>query len=85
MRLPLIPIDKDIAMPGRRPEGALAERFQIGLATLAPIPRIVFYLHSRDDFTFPEIAYRLGCSVLAVEDHFAAALAHLDKAVNREG
>jgi RNA polymerase sigma-70 factor (ECF subfamily) len=37
----------------------------------------------RLDFTFPEIAYRLGCSVLDVEDHFAAALAHLDKAVNR--
>ncbi|MEW6626441.1 RNA polymerase sigma factor [Sphingobium yanoikuyae] len=72
-------------MPGRRPEGAMAERFQIGLATLSPIPRIVFYLHSRDDFTFPEIAYRLGCSVLAVEDHFAEALAHLDAAVNRDG
>jgi RNA polymerase sigma-70 factor (ECF subfamily) len=37
----------------------------------------------RLDFTFPEIAYRLGCSVLDVEDHFAAALAHLDTAVNR--
>lgn len=70
-------------MTGRRPEGSTTERFRVALATLSPIPRIVFYLYSRDDFTFPEIAYRLGCSVLEAEEHFAAALAHFDGAVNR--
>lgn len=69
----------------RRPEGAMADRFRIGLATLNYLPRIVYYLHVRDDFTFPEIAFRLGTSVWEAEEYFAAALAHLDRAVHREG
>lgn len=72
-------------MSARRPQGCMADRFRIGLATLNYLPRITYYLHAKDDFTFPEIAFRIGCSVWEVEDHFAAALAHLDKAVHREG
>ena len=71
-------------MPVRRPEGAMADRYRIGLATLNYLPRIVYYLHVRDDFTFPEIAFRLGTSVWEVEEYFAAALAHLDRAVHRD-
>ena len=72
-------------MSSRRPEGSMADRYRIGLATLNYLPRIIYYLHVRDDFTFPEIAFRLGASVWEVEEQFAAALAHLDRAVHSEG
>ena len=32
-------------MSTRRPEGCMADRFRIGLATLNYLPRITYYLH----------------------------------------
>lgn len=47
------------------------------LNTLAMAPRAVFILHRVDVLTFDQIAWRLGLSLDAVEQHFADAVRHL--------
>lgn len=64
--------------------GDMMKLYRQALDDLPEKTREVFVLHRVDELTYKEIGARLGISIATVQYHVAKALAHLDRALERE-
>lgn len=64
--------------------GELQRRYERALATLSPRTREIFLMHRVDEYTYQEIAQKVGVTCAGVEYHMSKALVHLARRIGVE-